>query len=78
VHVAGKVKQPGDVRSPPGSRVLRPSSGWGPLPNADLDNVNLAAKLADADQIYIAPKSQVPPPVHSVVRGTAAVTPVLR
>jgi competence protein ComEA len=70
VHVAGKVAKPGVYELEPGGRVRDAiEAAGGPSGNADLETINLAEKLQDGQQIYVAPKGQVPPPVVSVVRG---------
>jgi competence protein ComEA len=70
VHVAGKVKTPGVYELDPGSRIKDAvKAAGGSLPNADLDSINLAEKLEDGQQIYIAAKGQVQPPALSIVRG---------
>jgi competence protein ComEA len=54
VHVAGAVASPGVYRLPAGSRVtdaLQRAGGPGPL--ALVDSVNLAARLADGQQVVI-------------------------
>jgi competence protein ComEA len=54
VHVAGAVRRPGVYRFAAGARVndaLRRAGG--PRPHADLDAVNLAAKLEDGRQILV-------------------------
>ena len=54
VHVAGAVASPGVYRLPAGSRVtdaLRRAGG--PAPRALVDAVNLAARLADGQQVVI-------------------------
>lgn len=54
VHVVGAVKKRGTIRMPAGSRVedaLRAQGG--PLKDADLDAVNLAARLEDGTQLFI-------------------------
>jgi competence protein ComEA len=54
VDVAGKVRRPGIVRLPFGSRVydaLRLAGG--PLPGASTDGLNLARKLADGEQVVV-------------------------
>jgi len=71
VHVTGKVENPGVYELEPGSRVKDAiESAGGALPNADLENINLAQKLSDGEQVYIAPKGEIPPPVTSTVRGS--------
>jgi competence protein ComEA len=54
VHVVGAVRRPGLMRLPAGARVaeaLRRAGGLGP--RADLSAVNLAARLADGQQIVV-------------------------
>lgn len=70
VHVAGKVKTPGVYELEPGSRIQDAiHAAGGPLPKADLDSLNLAEKLEDGQQIYVAVQGQIKPPALSVVRG---------
>lgn len=73
VYVAGKVKSPGVYDLPPGSRVNDAiKAAGGALGSADLENINLAEKLTDGEQVYIAPRGKVPPPAMSGVRGGSA------
>ena len=59
VHVAGKVKTPGIVRLPSGSRVLDAvEAAGGPLQGVDLTGLNLARLITDGEQILVG----VPPP----------------
>lgn len=54
VDVAGKVRRPGLYRLPAGSRVddaVRAAGGA--RPGVDLDNLNLAAKVSDGQQIMV-------------------------
>ncbi len=53
-HAAGAVRRPGVYRLEPGARVadLIAAAG-GALPGADLDRVNLAARVADGAQVYV-------------------------
>jgi competence protein ComEA len=54
VDVAGKVRHPGVYRLPAGSRVNDAlHAAGGPLPGVQLSSVNLAAKLADGQQIAV-------------------------
>ena len=54
VHVAGAVRRPGLMRLPPGSRVADGlARAGGPTRRADLTGVNLAAQLADGQQIVV-------------------------
>ncbi|MCC6731260.1 MAG: helix-hairpin-helix domain-containing protein [Chthonomonadales bacterium] len=54
VHVAGRVRKPGVYRLESGARAddaVRAAGGA--LPGADLDQVNLAARLEDGAQLYV-------------------------
>jgi competence protein ComEA len=54
VHVAGAVRQPGVYRLPGGTRVTDAvKRAGGAAPRAALDAVNLAARLADGQQVVI-------------------------
>jgi competence protein ComEA len=54
VHVAGAVAKPGVLLMPAGARVIDAVEGaGGALPDADLDRVNLAAKLVDGQRIVV-------------------------
>ena len=54
VHVAGAVAFPGVVRVPAGARVGEAvAAAGGALPEADLGRVNLAAPLADGQQLSV-------------------------
>jgi len=65
VAVAGKVRRPGVVRLPAGSRVADAvTAAGGALPGADLGLVNLARKIVDGEQIVVgvpAPAGAPPP-----------------
>ncbi len=53
-HVSGAVARPGLVTLPRGARVADAvTQAGGPLPDADLDAVNLARRLADEDTIAV-------------------------
>ncbi len=55
VHVAGAVARPGLVRVPGGARVADAiAAAGGGLPDADLDRLNLAAKVTDGQRIPVA------------------------
>lgn len=54
VHVAGAVEQPGVYRLPAGARVTDAvERAGGPAPKALLDAINLAARLADGQQVVV-------------------------
>lgn len=62
VHVAGQVQHPGVYAVGAGGRVTDAiTAAGGPLPEADLDQLNLAAKLADGDRVYVGKKGEMPP-----------------
>jgi competence protein ComEA len=70
VHVAGRVAKPGVYELAPGSRVKDAiAAAGGASENAELDTLNLAQKLQDGQQVYVALKGQVPAPAASLVRG---------
>lgn len=54
VHVAGAVRRPGVYRMPAGSRVDDAvARAGGAAPRAELEAVNLAARLADGQQVVV-------------------------
>ena len=54
VHVAGAVRDPGVYRLPEGSRVTDAiERAGGPAPKASADAINLAAPLADGQQVQV-------------------------
>jgi competence protein ComEA len=54
VHVAGAVTRPGVVELAAGARVIDAIEAvGGALPDGDLDRLNLAAKLADGQRVYV-------------------------
>jgi competence protein ComEA len=63
VHVAGRVRRPGLVRLPAGSRVQDAiRAAGGATPGADLDAISLARRLTDGEQIRVpAPGDPAPP-----------------
>ncbi len=73
VHVAGAVHDPGVYRFPAGSRVTDAVERAGGVEaGADADSVNLAATLADGQQVVIPGKA----PGGVAVAGTAADGPI--
>ncbi|MBW8483564.1 ComEA family DNA-binding protein [Actinomadura parmotrematis] len=69
VHVLGKVRHPGVVTLPTGSRVSDAiQAAGGVRPNASTGTLNLARKLADGEQIPVGippPPQQAAPPATS-------------
>jgi competence protein ComEA len=76
VHVAGAVARPGLYRLPNGSRVADAIGlAGGKVPGADLDRVNLAARLVDGQQILVTRRGDPVPggsPTGSGGEGPAA------
>jgi competence protein ComEA len=63
VHVAGAVARPGVVRlAGPGRVIDAIAAAGGPSPDADLNLINLAAKVADGDRVYLPRRGEAPPP----------------
>ncbi len=59
VYVCGAVRSPGVYTFAQGSRVIDAlKQAGGPLPDADLDQINLAAPLADAMKVTVPHKGQ--------------------
>jgi competence protein ComEA len=76
VHVAGRVRRPGLVRLPAGSRVhdaIRAAGGV--TAGADLDAVNLARRLTDGEQVRIPGPGDPAPPLPPGAAATPGVTP---
>lgn len=66
VHVAGQVVGPGVYAVPAGGRVADAIVASGGMsPGADVEQLNLAARVADGDRIYVPRKGETPPPVVS-------------
>jgi competence protein ComEA len=62
VHVAGAVLRPGLYRLGGDPRVADAlDAAGGPSGDADLDAVNLAAKVADGERVYLPRRGEVPP-----------------
>jgi competence protein ComEA len=72
-HAAGGVARPGVYKLPPGARVtdLLDAAG-GPAPDADLDQLNLAATVTDGERIYVPRRGESPPPVAGAGAGVPA------
>jgi competence protein ComEA len=71
VHVAGAVNHPGVVELRTGARVIDAVEAvGGALADGDLDRLNLAAKVADGQRVYVAKVGQ--PDVGAVGDGSDA------
>jgi competence protein ComEA len=77
VHVAGEVRAPGVYRLPLGSRVTDAvKRAGGPAADAAQDAINLAAKLADGQQIIIPARTSGPGGASAAAAsGAGAVAP---
>jgi competence protein ComEA len=77
VHVTGRVRRPGLIRLPAGSRVhdaIRAAGGV--TSGADLDAVNLARKLADGEQLRVpGPGDPALPPTAPGATAALGATP---
>ncbi|HEV3495839.1 MAG TPA: helix-hairpin-helix domain-containing protein [Actinomycetes bacterium] len=72
VHAAGAVASPGIYALASGARVADVvTAAGGPLAEADLDRLNLAAKLADGDRVYV-PRKGESLPAGPVAGGSGA------
>jgi competence protein ComEA len=73
VHVAGAVTHPGVVELRAGARVIDAVEAvGGALADGDLDRLNLAAKVADGQRVYVAKVGQADPGVPGDPSGVAA------
>jgi competence protein ComEA len=76
VNVVGAVRRPGLYRLKDGSRVADAvSRAGGPTPKAQIELVNLAARVADGEQIVV-PRRGLASPSASASGGAAATGPV--
>ena len=81
VHVAGAVRRPGVYEMPGGSRVIDAvTAAGGALATADLEGINLAVSVADAEQVFIPPRRPSRPrttvaPRHRPRPGNSSVPP---
>jgi competence protein ComEA len=63
VHVAGAVARPGVVRLGGTGRLIDAiAAAGGPAADADLNQVNLAAKVGDGDRVYVPRRGESLPP----------------
>jgi competence protein ComEA len=73
VDAAGAVARPGVYQVPARSRVADVlAAAGGPGPDADLDQVNLAAPVADGDRVYIPRKGERPPDASAAAGAPGA------
>ena len=73
VHVAGRVRRPGLVHLPAGSRVQDAiRAAGGATSGADLDAINLARKLTDGEQIRVPAPGDPAPPLPPDAAGPGA------
>ena len=76
MHVAGAVTRPGVVELPAGSRVIDAVEAvGGALADADLDRLNLAAKVADGQRVYVPKVGQPDPGAAGDADATAGADP---
>lgn len=76
VHVAGQVASPGVYAVPAGGRVADAViAAGGTASEADVEQLNLAARLSDGERIYVPKKGEAPPPVSpSLAAGGGSTT----
>lgn len=73
VHVSGAVATPGVYRLPTGARVGEAVSvAGGPAAGAEPDRLNLAARLADGQRVYVPRAGEAIPPEVGAVGGGEA------
>jgi len=73
VHVAGQVARPGVVTVAQGARVVDAITlAGGASPGADLQHVNLARLLVDAEQVYVPKAGEAIPAAPGPTAGAAA------
>jgi len=72
VHVAGAVTRPGLVELDIGSRVADAiAEAGGPTTDADLNRINLASPLSDADRVYVPLEGEAVEPLDSLVEASS-------
>ena len=70
IYIVGAIKHPGVYILPSGARVyLLLQAAGGPLPNADLVALNLAAPLSDGEEVYVTRIGEKPPSYLGGVPG---------
>ena len=82
VHVSGAVSQPGIYTLPPDCRVQAAlDAAGGPLPEANVSEINLAAFIQDGSQLWIpfqtSSQSQITPPTgNSTISEYKSIEPI--
>jgi competence protein ComEA len=72
VHVVGAVREPGVYRLAAGQRVENAiERAGGVTPGADLQAINLAAKVADGQQVVVPRRSSSSPPASAAAAASA-------
>lgn len=72
VHTAGAVVRPGVHRLAAGARVSDALvAAGGPTAEAEVDRLNLAAKVGDGERVYVVRRGEEPPPEVAGGTGTA-------
>ncbi len=70
VYVVGAVRHPGVYTLPAGARVYQLlQAAGGPLPDANLVALNLAAPLNDGEEVYVVANGEIPPAYQGGVPG---------
>ncbi len=73
VHVTGTVQKPDVYKLEIGARVMDAiQAAGGATEQADLQQLNLAKKVVDGEQIYVPDKSAMPPPFATTTPTSAA------
>ncbi len=73
VHVAGQVASPGVYAVPSGGRVADAVIvAGGTSAEADVEQLNLAARVSDGERIYVPRKGEAPPPVVGTVPASSS------
>jgi competence protein ComEA len=73
VHVAGAVAAPGVYALPAGARQADALvAAAGPLAEADLDRLNLAAPLSDGERVWVPRRGEAAPPMPAAAPGAGS------
>ncbi len=76
VHVAGQVANPGVYAVPAGGRVADAViAAGGTAAEADVEQLNLAARLSDGERIYVPKKGEAAPAVHGPAPAVGGAKP---